>query len=792
MIKVGKRKMSLGLSMIVKNETSTLETALKSAAPLVDEIVVNWNGEPRNPETGRILEKYGAKIVSKPWNRHFGEARQFCYDQMTTDLVIWLDADDEILNPGAVKDLIAKTFVNERNGAIWVNWKYAFNEKGECTKELWRERIVVRRWWEWRDRIHETLMTRRACEQAFTDMIEIKHNATEAQVAEGSARNLALALEQYEIESRDGKFDAKTILDAARSLVAVEKYNEAIKLFNQYIEFSGWDNERAYVYCILAEIYRKFHRFETALVHDALAENIKPEWPDAYYGKAATYFCQEKWEEAIAMCAIGRMMKPPYGIMPVDPTTYNLRPFITMAQSYVQLGKFDEALAASQKGLTYYPTNELLIRLRNISIECLKNEDVIQAGILLKNSIEKDKVKSKSKLKHLLKAMPFYGPEHPTFRRLKNLLYSKSKDNRMVIFCGSQNDQWGPSSVNKGVGGSEEAVINMANEFTKLGWNVEVYNECNEPGISKEGVLYGNFDEYLATKPASVYIGWRMGNYIDFSPKQCGAKVIWCHDVQRPEYWSEKGIEATDKIIVLSKHHRTNLPDIPDNKFMISSNGINPDHFRTPENEFPKKVEGKCIYASSPDRGLDIVLDAWPRIRLANPKATLHVYYGFTPNYDIVNANDLGRRKFKEMILEGLKQPGIFYYGMVGHKKLAESFLTSQFWLYPCYFEEISCITAMKAQAAGAMPITSTVGALKETVQFGYRHEGDLCRKEEQDKWANKAIEMIGNGPSVVDATKMRKWALETYSWAKVAKDWDTYFRAKIEERKHDNLKAGK
>ena len=49
---------------------------------------------------------------------------------------------------------------------------------------------------------------------------------------------------------------------------------------------------------------------------------------------------------------------------------------------------------------------------------------------------------------------------------------------------------------------------------------------------------------------------------------------------------------------------------------------------------------------------------------------------------------------------------------------LAHSFARVGFWLYPSSFEETSCITGMRAQALGAVPITSRHpdSALPETV----------------------------------------------------------------------------
>lgn len=54
-----------------------------------------------------------------------------------------------------------------------------------------------------------------------------------------------------------------------------------------------------------------------------------------------------------------------------------------------------------------------------------------------------------------------------------------------------------------------------------------------------------------------------------------------------------------------------------------------------------------------------------------------------------------------------LKQPGVVYIGLVNHTVLADAYASSGFTLYPTSFPETGCVSLMKAQAMGAIPITS-------------------------------------------------------------------------------------
>jgi glycosyltransferase involved in cell wall biosynthesis len=65
------------------------------------------------------------------------------------------------------------------------------------------------------------------------------------------------------------------------------------------------------------------------------------------------------------------------------------------------------------------------------------------------------------------------------------------------------------------------------------------------------------------------------------------------------------------------------------------------------------------------------------------------------------------------------KDQGVTEYGKVGHLELAQIMTQTSVWAYPCGHlgvTETFCITAVKAQLAGMIPVTTRIGALNETV----------------------------------------------------------------------------
>ena len=85
---------SVGLSMIVKNESHTIRACLESAREVVTQIVIADTGCTDN--TCDIVREFGATVVSFPWEHHYAKARNAALQPVSTDWVLALDADEEL------------------------------------------------------------------------------------------------------------------------------------------------------------------------------------------------------------------------------------------------------------------------------------------------------------------------------------------------------------------------------------------------------------------------------------------------------------------------------------------------------------------------------------------------------------------------------------------------------------------------------------------------------------------------------------------------------------------------
>src|SRR5687767_12493572 len=85
---------TLSVCLIVKNEERYLAQCLQSVRGLWDDLVIVDTGS--TDRTVEIAESFGARVFHFTWCDDFSAARNFCLDQITTDWILSLDADETI------------------------------------------------------------------------------------------------------------------------------------------------------------------------------------------------------------------------------------------------------------------------------------------------------------------------------------------------------------------------------------------------------------------------------------------------------------------------------------------------------------------------------------------------------------------------------------------------------------------------------------------------------------------------------------------------------------------------
>lgn len=185
-----------------------------------------------------------------------------------------------------------------------------------------------------------------------------------------------------------------------------------------------------------------------------------------------------------------------------------------------------------------------------------------------------------------------------------------------------------------------------------------------------------------------------------------------------------------------------------------------------------------CLYTSSYDRGLEHLLKIWPEVKSAVPEAQLHIFYGWQLFEQFYRDNP-GSMAWKERMDEMMRYDGVTEHGRLPQPKLRDWYKRCGLWTYPTHFGEISCISAMKAQVWGAVPVVVDYAALNSTVKYGLKIEGDIYEKETRDEYQKQLISLLKDPDRQEEIRQpMMKWARENYGWDKVAAQWSEEFKS--------------
>ena len=165
----------------------------------------------------------------------------------------------------------------------------------------------------------------------------------------------------------------------------------------------------------------------------------------------------------------------------------------------------------------------------------------------------------------------------------------------------------------------------------------------------------------------------------------------------------------------------------------------------------------------------------WPDVKKAVPDAELHIFYGwdlFVRFYQNNPASMAWKKKMDKL----MEQEGITHHGRVPQAEMRGWIEKCGIWAYPTHFGEISCISAMKAQAWGAMPVVINYAALQTTVKWGIKVEGDIYDPEVQENFKKALIDGLTSEQQDEMRNSMMAWARNEFRWEKVAIQWANEF----------------
>jgi glycosyltransferase involved in cell wall biosynthesis len=766
-----KNKIKLSLCLIVKpddREAELLDRCLSYIARYVDEICLNVTG--KNDKVEKIAKKYKAKTIFTKWDNDFSSARNLNFSKATGDYILWLDCDDILKNADQLSLVVNE--MNERKADVGImDYLYDFDKYGNCIVKHRKTRIVKNDGCvKWVGIVHEDFSEERRLNAIYIKGLQVIHLTDNVRVEDAKLRNLEIAKKSLEENPKD----PRSYWLVANAYLSLNKWSDSVKYFQDFIPLSSSEIEIFTAYNRMAMALANMKEYDRAVELATKQITLKPHFPDGYLTLGEIYLRQGQPKKAKEFLIQGLTKEIPEDEYIVwNPRDYDFNPLRLLAQTYFELNKPKEAKLCLNKCLEIYPKDE----------QIKKFIKAMDDGIKLEERVEKIFEESKKfrgeELRTFLNSIPDDIKSHPKLCYLKNINFIKRKSSGkdLVIYCYQTAEPFNPDIIRKaGRGGSEEAVYHASKRLSDMGWNVEVYANTGLYYAKKYGnVIWKPFWEFNARDKQDILIIWRNPLLFDFDGINAGKKYVWMHDVMSEKDFSSNRLDKIDKILVLSKAQRDLFPNIPDNKFIITGNGLDLEDIGKVKVE---RNPYRLIYTSSYDRGLECLLKLFPTIRSEIPQAELHVFYGWSV-WDAMYQNDQLMKNKKEVITRLLNQPGVYEHGRVNQEQILKEYAKSSIWAYPTEFFEISCITAMKAQALGCIPISTNVGALDETIQFGLKVDNSSIYSDNdaQKEWVTGVLNVLKKLPKESERKEMVDWARKQFNWDIIINNWNKEFK---------------
>lgn len=261
---------TISLCMIVRDEEAVLERCLRSVGALADEIVIVDTGSV--DKTREIAATFTDKLYTFDWIDDFAAARNFAFSKGSMDFLMWLDADDILLDADREAFLHLKETLTGEVDLVMAPYHTAFDRQGNPLFIYYRERILRRAaGFRWQGAVHETIAP-------AGRVIYTQAAVTHRKEGEGDPdRNLRIFRKQL---AEGKRLDPREQFYYARELYYHALYAEAEDQFLAFLDREdGWVENRIDACRHLALCYEAENRPVEAL--DALFHSFRYDAPRA-------------------------------------------------------------------------------------------------------------------------------------------------------------------------------------------------------------------------------------------------------------------------------------------------------------------------------------------------------------------------------------------------------------------------------------------------------------------------------------------------------------------------------
>ena len=234
-------------------------------------------------------------------------------------------------------------------------------------------------------------------------------------------------------------------------------------------------------------------------------------------------------------------------------------------------------------------------------------------------------------------------------------------------------------------------------------------------------------------------------------PADVNKNILYCHDlaqdpentILRNEKWKQ-----FDHFVFVSQWQRDQynaMYGIPFSKCSIIQNAIETTY--EPRKKSTEQI--RFIYHTTPHRGLELLYPVFDALTKVHDNIHLDVFSSFS-----IYGWEQRDEPYRETFMELTDHPHITYHGAQPNGTVLEALKQSHIFLYPCIWQETSCIAMIEAIRCGVLCIHPHLGALRATranatIQYNY-NEDKSAHANIAYAYAKQVLDIQKNDPDFI------------------------------------------
>ncbi len=367
----------------------------------------------------------------------------------------------------------------------------------------------------------------------------------------------------------------------------------------------------------------------------------------------------------------------------------------------------------------------------------------------------------------------------------------------------------GASLEHKPLGGTESAMIYMAQALAARGHTVVICNDADLPG-THVGVAYHHwrdFESVVARFQPDVLMCIRMllpvlakrwaPVQIYFSPDAYDQPFL--NSAMQLRFQNDQidydiGLynlrfvaPYVDAVFCVGAWQAQTFHErfaVPLEKLHVVANGVHLAHFASARPLAARRRQ--LAYCSTPFRGLKYLLQYFPAIRRRVPDATCAVMSGM----QLYGQTDAQDQQAYGALYDLAKQPGVTLHGPLPKSQLADVLQESRVFAYPNTFAETFCIAALEAQAAGLPGVSTQLAGLCERITdgtHGFLIPGHPSEPSYAERFIECCVKLLADDTLWQRMHEAAQSQAAPFAYETLAEKWESLLQQLFEQqRPHD------